>query len=273
MLQSNSKSKYSYCTNNIYMFFKIVGGMKSYMYKRGIEILKSLNKNNYEAYIIGGYPRDRYLNIDSNDIDICTSATPDDLIKIFPNADYTYKKYGNVNIDSIQLTTYRKDSYNNNRYPVDIIYVDTLKEDLKRRDFIINTLCIDSSGNYIDLLNAKDDIDNKIIRMVGNSYDKIIEDPLRILRAVRFASILDFKLDDNLICAIKKYGYLVKTISYKRKKKELDKIFNNQNKKIGIKLILEYNLDEYLEIYNLDKIDYNMDILKQIDINNKYKEE
>ena len=236
------------------------------MYQKGLNILKTLEENGYEGYIIGGFPRDKYLNIISYDIDICTNAKPSDILKIFPEAITTNIKYGNIIIDNVQITTYRKEKYDKNRYPK-VKYVDDLKIDLLRRDFIINTLCIDSNGNYLDIYNAKEDLDKKIIRTVGDPYQKLQEDPLRILRAIRFASTLDFSLDDELSNAIKKYGYLVEKLSYAKKKSELIKIINHKK---GIELILKYKLDHYLNIYNLDKIDDNEDILSQIDINNKY---
>ena len=192
------------------------------MYNEAITILKTLNKYGFEGYIVGGYPRDKYLGIESNDIDICTNANVEELKKIC-NIDKEYKEYGNVIIDDIQITTYRKDTYLKNRNDVIIEYVNTLQEDLKRRDFIINTLCIDMNGNYVDLMGAKKDIDNKIIRMIG-STERLKEDPLRILRALRFKSELKFDLDPDLDKAIKKYSYLVNNLSNNKKDKELKRI-------------------------------------------------
>ena len=181
-----------------------------------------LNKYGFEGYIVGGYPRDKYLGIESNDIDICTNARVEDLENIF-KIDKEYKEYGNVVVDDIQITTYRKDTYLKNRNDVIIEYVDSLKEDLNRRDFIMNTLCIDINGNYVDLMGAKEDIDNKIIRMVG-STDRLKEDPLRILRALRFKSELKFNLDDKLESAIIKYSYLVNDLSHSKYESELKRI-------------------------------------------------
>lgn len=219
------------------------------MYNCAIKILNLLCNSGYEAYIVGGYPRDKYLNILSNDIDICTNAKIDDIKEIFDNIDLTYSKYGNVILSfegyKFDVTVFRKDKYLKNRNDVIIKYVETLFEDLKRRDFIINTLCIDKNGNYVDLFNARKDIDSKIIRMI-NSSDELIEDPLRILRAIRFATILDFKLDEELSSGIIKYGYLIKNLSNTKKKKELDKIMNSENREYGVYLIKKYGLDVYL---------------------------
>ena len=121
-------------------------------------------------------------------------------------------------------------------------------DDLLRRDFTINTLCIDNNGEYIDLLNAKHDINNKIIKCVGDANKKIKEDILRSLRAIRFATILDFKLDEKLKKAIKKNKNLLRKLSYYRKKEELEKIFSSSNCKYGLELIKELELENILNI-------------------------
>lgn len=213
-------------------------------------ILTSLNDNGYEAYIVGGYVRDYLLNIKSDDYDICTSAKEDDLKKLFNIVECNYGSCKiNYNDKIYEVTTFRKDiNYLNNRKPEKIEYVDNLSEDLQRRDFTINTICMDKEGNIIDLLDGKKDIDNKIIKVVGDTDLKIKEDALRILRAVRFATTLNFRLDDDLYKAIKKYGYLVKNLSFYRKRQELDKIFLSDNIDYGIQLLKELGLDEYLEI-------------------------
>lgn len=217
------------------------------MYERALEILNTLYLNGYEGYIIGGYPRDKYLNRYTDDIDICTSALPEDINRLFGNVDMTYKKYGNTIVDGIQITTYREDiKYVDNRYNLDIKYVKTLKEDLKRRDFIINTLCIDRNGNYIDYLNARKDLDDKIIRVVGNTYDKIEEDELRILRAIRFSVVLDFDLDKELEDAIKKYASNLSKLSHKKASEELSKMFNHDKEK-SLYLLNKYGLYDYLK--------------------------
>ena len=216
------------------------------MYGVALNILNKLENNGFKSYIVGGYPRDKYMNRESFDIDICTSARVEDIEKLFDNVDKTYSKYGNViiNIENykFEVTTFRSDIYLKNRNDVIINFVDTLEEDLKRRDFIINTLCINKNGNYVDIMNSRKDIDNKIIRLVGDII-KLKEDPLRILRAIRFASVLHFELDEYLEEGIIKYGYLIKELSNNKKKIELDKILNSE---YGISLIKKFNLDSYL---------------------------
>ena len=202
------------------------------MYEEALKILKKINMLGYEAYIVGGYPRDKYLNITSYDIDICTNMPPDIIKKNFKVTKDS--GYGSLMIeDKFEITTYRRDIYNKNRFP-EIEYVSTLEEDLKRRDFIINTLFIDLNGNYIDKLNAIDDLDNKIIRTIKNANISFKEDPLRIIRALRFKIDLNFSLNDDIIESINKNKELLKTISNKRIEKEINK---SKNKELIYELI------------------------------------
>lgn len=197
------------------------------MYQEAINILKKLKELGYDAYIVGGYARDKYLKIDSLDIDICTNATPDIISKYF-NIDKQYERYGVsiVKIDNylFEVTTFRKDYYDNNRYPYKVEFVNTLKEDLIRRDFTINTLCIDSDENYIDLMNSIDDINNRIIKSIKEPNESLNEDPLRILRAIRFMGNLDFKLDQSLEKAIIDNKHLLNNLSNDRKELEISKM-------------------------------------------------
>ena len=229
------------------------------MYNSAIKVLEKLENFGYKAYIVGGYPRDLYLKRASSDIDICTDATPKEIINIFDEIVTTNFEYGSVTISyekvRFEITTFRvEEKYRGFRKPSKIKYVQTLDEDIKRRDFTINTLCIDKNGTQIDLLNAKSDLDNKIIRMVGNPKEKLREDALRILRAVRFATVLDFELEPVLKAYIKKYSSLVKKLSRERQKDELDMIFSSPNKEKGIKLLNELKLSDNLDISLLKKI-------------------
>lgn len=243
-----------------------------------LNVLKKIESNGYKAYLVGGYPRDFYMGKSTNDYDICTNATPMDIKLIFSNSTLKREQYGSVTIyfddTRFEITTFRKDiKYLNNRKPIEIEYIDNLLEDLKRRDFTMNTMCIDSNGNLIDLLNGRIDINNKIIKTVGNPYEKIKEDSLRILRAIRFATVLDFDLDLDLIEAIKLNKYLLNKLSYYRKKEELDKIFSSPNCAKGIQLIKELGLDIELDIPKLGNIvptKYLDGIWAQLDVLDKY---
>ena len=229
------------------------------MLEESLKLLKKITDHSYKAYIVGGFVRDYILGIESNDIDINTNATPKQIREIFEDGCLPSEDYGSVTVMykgiRFEITTFRKElTYINNRKPVEIEYINNLYEDLIRRDFTINTLCMDQDGNIIDMLEGKKDIDDKIIRTVGDAYSKFEEDALRILRAIRFATILDFKLSEEVVDGIKKTKNLLHNLSYYRKKEELDKIFTSPNYKNGIKLLLELGLDEELEIPNLNKV-------------------
>lgn len=249
------------------------------MRETALEILKQIEDKGYSAYIVGGYPRNLYLNLPSTDIDICTSATPRDLKEIFQDISLPTEQYGSVvlvrNKIRFEITTFRKEiKYKDKRHPLKIKYIDNLIQDLNRRDFTINTLCIDSKGNTIDFLNAKADIDCRIIRTVGNPKNKIKEDSLRILRAIRFATTLGFELDNDLKHYIKKYGSSLKKLSYFRKQDELNKIFSSPSALIGIKLIADLRLDKYLELSNIHQVKMtssSLGIWAQLGSLDKYK--
>ena len=224
-----------------------------------LKLLKTITSNGYKAYIVGGFVRDHLLGISSKDIDITTNATPKEIKEIFHDSCLPCEDYGAVKVEKhgiqFEITTFRREiQYEDNRKPVEIKYIDDLYEDLLRRDFTINTICMDENGNIVDYLNGRDDLEKKVIRTVGKAKDKFEEDSLRILRAVRFATILDFSLDQEIIDAILEKKALVKKLSYYRKKCELEKIFTSPNYKNGIKLLLELELDKELELQHLEKV-------------------
>ena len=242
------------------------------------EVLTKITNADFEAYIVGGYVRDYLMNMNSIDVDICTNAKPKDIFDIFKEYAVLGDEYGCVTIKykkiTFQITTYRKDiKYNEHRKPVKIAYVDSLSKDIERRDITINSLCMDSEGNIIDLLGGKADVDNKIIKVIGNPFQKLKEDPLRIMRVIRFATRLNFTLDKNTEKAIYKSAKFVKKLSYERKMEELIKILTSSNIKYGIELLVKYKLDKYLEISGIKDIKITNDIigiLSQLNIENIY---
>lgn len=224
-----------------------------------LKLLKELTNKSFKAYIVGGFVRDNILGIESNDIDITTNATPKEIKEIFEDSCVPNEEYGSVIVNKkgikFEITTFRKEiEYNDKRRPIEIKYIDDLYTDLLRRDFVINTLCIDEKGRILDYLGGQEDIEKKIIRCVGDADSKFKEDSLRILRAIRFATILDFELSDEIIKAIHKNKSSVSTLSYQRKKNELDKIFSSPNRDRGIRLLLEFGLQEELDLPNLSSI-------------------
>ncbi len=246
---------------------------------KAIEILNIFDEKGYEAYIVGGYVRDKILGKKSGDIDICTNATPKEIKSIFNDALLPYEKYGSVKLlykkINFEITTYRMDlEYKDARKPSKIMYTDRLVIDLKRRDFTMNTLCINKKGKIVDILNNRLDIENRIIKTVGNADKKIKEDSLRILRAIRFASELNFKLDSDLKNAIICNKSLLESLSYFRKKQELNKLFSSNYVLYGLKLIKELELEKYLDINvpsNVVKTNDPLGMWVQVNHSDKYE--
>lgn len=227
------------------------------MLNKALELLKIFEENGYEAYLVGGFVRDYIIGKQSIDIDVCTNATPMQVKQIFGNVELPFEQYGAVHLTynkvDFEITTYRMDlEYNNGRSPSKIVYTDKLEVDLQRRDFTINTLCMDSNGQIIDMFNGLNDINRKNIKCVGDAYQSFREDSLRMLRAIRFATELNFNLDDELKRAIISNRSSLKKLSFFRKKQELNRIFSSPNAIKGIELIRLLKLDVYLGI-RLDK--------------------
>lgn len=217
------------------------------------EIINELTKNGYEAYIVGGYVRDYLLGINSTDIDICTNAPIDEIIKIFDGRGEAYKEYFSYHIEeegfSYDITTYRRELRYKKNKPVAIEIAPNLKTDLKRRDFTINTFAIDKDGIFVDLLGAKKDLDSKIIKVVGDTEKKLREDKTRIIRAIRFACTLDFDLDDEIINFIKdKKVYLLNEVPKEYKRKELDIIFESRGINRFFFLLRRYDISKYFNL-------------------------
>ena len=256
------------------------------MLEEAMKILQEITSQGYSAYIIGGFVRDYLLNIESNDVDITTNATPKQLQEIFGEAVIKTTDYGSITVMKknirYEITTFRKEiKYIDHRKPIEIEYVNDLNIDLRRRDFTINSICMDENGQIYDYLNGKKDIEDRIINTIGNAKEKFEEDSLRILRAIRFATILNFDLSQEIKEAIIETKYLLKELSYNRKKEELDKIFASSEVNTGIKLLLEFGLDKELElerlrdIKNTDSLISVWSILNVVDIypfNNTEKE-
>lgn len=241
-----------------------------------LEVLKKIEESGFVAYVVGGFVRDRLLGLDSVDIDIITNATPKDLNKIFDSTKKIYEEYGavklQINNHIIDITTFRKELSYENGKPNQIEYTSSLETDLYRRDFTINTLCMDRFLNVIDLLNGKSDIDNKIIKTIKQVDIELKEDPSRIIRALRFMSELDFVLSDEIDCYIKNNKEEILKISYFKRKDELDKLFKTKKVFRFFNYVKENGLEEFLGI-KFDKIvltDTIIGFWSQMDVDSNY---
>ena len=193
-------------------------------------ILQRLHQAGYEAYLVGGCVRDKLMNRDVHDYDICTSALPQEVEDVFK--DYriieTGLKHGTVTVvfpnDSYEITTFRADGdYSDGRHPDSVSFVRNLRDDLLRRDFTMNAIAFDGD-KYVDLFGGAEDIHNKTIRCVGDANARFQEDALRILRAMRFASQLGFVIDDATKQAMHAHKDLIRKVSCERISVELQKM-------------------------------------------------
>lgn len=218
------------------------------------QILKKVIESGFEIYIVGGAVRDLLMGRDVADWDFTTNATPEEILKIFPEGFYD-NKFGTVGISSEEfkpheITTYRTErGYSDSRRPDVIEWGKTLEEDLQRRDFTINALALseqsESNGvKILDFYNGQKDLKNKIIRAVGDANERFGEDALRMMRAVRIASQLRFNIEQKTLNAIKTNATLINKIAKERVKDELLKIFSSDHPYDGMVLLKEAGLLE-----------------------------
>lgn len=209
--------------------------------KQAQKILNIFNYNGFEAYVVGGCVRDSILKRNPDDWDITTNALPFQTIQCFKSYKIieTGLKHGTVTIvidnKHFEVTTFRIDGkYSDNRRPDNVAFTRNLKEDLSRRDFTINAIAYNPKKGLIDFFGGQKDIQNKIINCVGNPDLRFKEDALRIMRAIRFASVLNFKIGQNTKASIHNNKYLLKNIAYERITSELNKLLLGD----GVKTIL-----------------------------------
>ena len=199
-------------------------------------IINIYEQNGFEAYCVGGSIRDSVMGIEIGDWDITTSALPQETKELFKDEKIieTGIKHGTVSIikdhEAIEVTTFRIDGeYSDNRHPEQVSFTRNLSEDLKRRDFTVNALAYSHRTGLVDLYGGLSDIEEKIIRTVGNAEDRFNEDGLRIMRALRFAATLGFTIEEETKKAIHKQKDLLKNISVERISVELTKLLMGNN--------------------------------------------
>ena len=220
-------------------------------FKDAINILKTFNKNGFEAYFVGGCVRDFLLDKNFSDIDITTNALPEQVKNIFPKSIDTGIQHGTVTIlvngESYEVTTFRKeDEYVNHRAPDKVEFVSDLKEDLDRRDFTINAMALDYKGSLFDFHNGEADLKNKIIKTVNDPNERFFEDALRMLRAFRFSSRLGFDIDSNTLVAIKRNAKLIEYVSIERIVNEFRKLLEGKGNINSMQLMLDSMLNSYI---------------------------
>ncbi|MBQ1186698.1 MAG: CCA tRNA nucleotidyltransferase [Clostridia bacterium] len=199
--------------------------------KYAYNCINVLLNNGFEAYFVGGCVRDGLLSRPCYDIDITTNALPDEIMALFPTAIPTGIAHGTITVIQegypVEITTYRKEEgYKDNRHPDNVSFVSSLDEDLSRRDFTFNALACSKDGEIADLFGGINDLNNKLIRTVGEAEKRFEEDALRILRAYRFAATLGFEIECNTKSATLKLANNINNISGERILTELVKTAN-----------------------------------------------
>ena len=223
-----------------------------------IRIAKILAASGYKAYAVGGCMRDAIMGRIPNDWDMTTDCSPEKMIEIFENAGVrtipTGLKHGTVSVildnEIYECTTFRIDgSYTDSRHPDKVTFTSDIVEDLRRRDFTVNAMAGDPlsrNDQIVDVFGGREDIENKIIRAVGDPEKRFTEDALRILRAIRFATVLDFEIENETNEAAIKLGHRLDGISAERKSVELQKILLSSHADRGISLLIDTGLAKYI---------------------------
>ena len=223
-------------------------------------VISELENHGFQAYIVGGCVRDVLLGKEPKDWDVTTSAKPEDVRNVFPDSFYE-NKFGTVSVKTgskekkmsqIEVTTYRiEGKYTDKRHPDEIKFADTLEEDLGRRDFTVNAMAVELKksnaraaikANVIDLFGGQDDLDKKIIRAVGEPSDRFQEDALRMMRAIRLGTELEFQIEDKTLQAIRDNVANIKYVANERIWDEFVKLINCRNAYDGIILLRDSGL-------------------------------
>lgn len=197
-------------------------------------IIKTIEDNGYEAYAVGGCVRDSILGRNPDDWDITTSARPEQIKSFFKKTIDTGIKHGTVTVmmnhTGYEVTTYRIDGeYKDGRHPESVEFSAKLVDDLKRRDFTINAMAYNESNGFVDEFNGREDLNNHVIRCVGNPIERFSEDALRMMRAIRFSAQLGFDIDSKTYAAIVELAPAIRQVSMERVQVELVKTIMSDN--------------------------------------------
>ncbi|MBY8913708.1 CCA tRNA nucleotidyltransferase [Bacillus sp. YC2] len=218
---------------------------------KALPILHQLMKAGHQAYFVGGAVRDSYMKRKIGDVDIATSASPDEVERLFQRTVDVGKQHGTVIVlwedETYEVTTFRAESeYKDYRRPEAVQFITSLSEDLKRRDLTINAMAMSAEGELLDYFGGIQDIGQKLIRTVGNPQDRFQEDALRMMRAVRFMSQLGFTLAKETEEAVIKDRNLLSHVSVERKTAEFEKLLQGISSHQAIQTMVKTGLSEEL---------------------------
>jgi poly(A) polymerase len=212
------------------------------------EIVRRLRSEGFAAYLVGGCVRDMLMGRAPKDYDVTTSATPHQVLTLFPDALTVGAQFGVVIVPreagNVEVATFRRDGiYADGRHPTEVRYAQTAQEDVQRRDFTINGLLYDPlSDRVLDYVGGQTDIRSHRLRTIGNPFERLSEDRLRMLRAVRFSARFGFKLEPTALAAIRELAPQIDTVSAERKRDEIVKILTEGPARAGFELLNESGL-------------------------------
>lgn len=219
-------------------------------FKAAKNLVKDLKRKGFESYLVGGVVRDYLMEVPFSDIDITTAAKPYEILKLYKSVP-TGLKYGTVTIlfdsEKFEVTTFRLDGPSSDfRHPDSVIYSDNVLDDVFRRDFTMNGILMDEFQNIYDHVGGKEDINNKLIKAIGNPDERFNEDALRILRALYFQSKLGFEIEKNTLESMKKNAYLIKELKMERVLTEMIKTLKGKYLKKALYTMIYCGIDDYL---------------------------
>lgn len=229
--------------------------------KTAINVIRQLENAGFEAYMVGGAVRDYLLDKKPHDIDVATNASPLQVKQLFDRTVDTGIQHGTVLVlqgkEGIEVTTFRTEgTYSDNRRPDSVEFVQSLEEDLRRRDFTINAMAMDKEMKITDPFGGAADLKKALIRAVGNPDERFQEDALRMLRAIRFSGQLDFQIDPATLASIQRQAHLIQSIAVERIKNEMDKILVHEKAYRSLGYLVGTGLTEHLPAGYLFKADW-----------------
>lgn len=234
--------------------------MTKTLFEQAKPILKTLQSNQYQAYYVGGSVRDYLMHKTIHDIDITTSATPEEVEAIFEKTIPIGREHGTINVvyngEHYEVTTFRAEGdYDDHRRPNEVFFVRELYEDVKRRDFTMNAIAMDADFHIHDYFNGQQDIKNRIIRTVGNAQERFNEDALRIIRGLRFQSQLGFSLENKTFYGMQSHINDIEHLSIERIVVELKKLTSGKyvaNSFENLQRLNAFNYIPFFKQYNLN---------------------
>ncbi|MGG1631313.1 CCA tRNA nucleotidyltransferase [Rossellomorea sp. NRS-1567] len=234
------------------------------IFQQAVPVLKKIERAGFVAYFVGGSVRDHFLSRPINDVDIATSAYPQEIKEIFPRTIDIGIEHGTILVidegREYEITTFRTESaYADFRRPDKVEFIRSLEGDLERRDFTMNSMAMDAEGKVYDPFKGLEDIHNRVIRTVGSPDLRFTEDALRMMRGVRFVSQLGFKVEPVTLNALEEHSSLLEHIAVERKTMEFEKITGGKWKREALSLLVRTNL--YTELPHLTQ---HKETLKQV---------